>query len=145
VTILTYLLTPWCRILFEKLIVFQLVKKYPAFLWNLKVHCCVHSSLPLHPVLSQLNPIHNIRLIFSRYISVLCSHRLEHLSTMLHLSFMFPEYNFLVLHVPPTAKTLLLYTAILRASNETFNVYRRIILISLTNLGAKEVKDFTET
>jgi hypothetical protein len=26
-----YLLTPWCRMLFEKLIVTQLVKKYPAF------------------------------------------------------------------------------------------------------------------
>jgi hypothetical protein len=35
---LTYLLTPWCRVLFEKLIVTQLVKKYPAFLWNPKVH-----------------------------------------------------------------------------------------------------------
>jgi hypothetical protein len=28
----TYLLIPWCRILFEKLIVTQLLKKYPAFL-----------------------------------------------------------------------------------------------------------------
>jgi hypothetical protein len=28
---LPYLLTPWCRTLFEKLIVTQLVKKYPAF------------------------------------------------------------------------------------------------------------------
>jgi hypothetical protein len=25
------LLTPWCRILFEELIVIQLIKKYPAF------------------------------------------------------------------------------------------------------------------
>jgi hypothetical protein len=30
-TLLTYLLTSWCRTLFEKLIVIQLVKKYPAF------------------------------------------------------------------------------------------------------------------
>jgi hypothetical protein len=29
--LLTYSLTPWCRTLFEKLIVIQLVKKYPAF------------------------------------------------------------------------------------------------------------------
>jgi hypothetical protein len=29
--ILTYLLTPWCRILFEKLIVTQLIKKNPVF------------------------------------------------------------------------------------------------------------------
>jgi hypothetical protein len=28
--ILTYLLNTWCKILFEKLIVTQLVKKYPA-------------------------------------------------------------------------------------------------------------------
>ena len=29
--ILTYLLTPWCRVLLEKLTVLQLVKKFPAF------------------------------------------------------------------------------------------------------------------
>jgi len=29
-----YSLTPWCRILFEKLIVTQLIKKYPASLLN---------------------------------------------------------------------------------------------------------------
>jgi hypothetical protein len=29
--LLTYLLTPWCRTLFEKLIVIQPVKKYPVF------------------------------------------------------------------------------------------------------------------
>jgi hypothetical protein len=29
--LLAYLITPWCRILCEKLIVTQLVKKYPAF------------------------------------------------------------------------------------------------------------------
>jgi hypothetical protein len=31
-TVLTYLLTPWCRILFEKLIVTQLIKKCPLFM-----------------------------------------------------------------------------------------------------------------
>ena len=29
--LLTYLLTPWCRVLLEKLTGFQLVKKFPAF------------------------------------------------------------------------------------------------------------------
>jgi hypothetical protein len=50
--------TPWCRILFEKLIVTQLIKKYPAFfIWNPKVHHVVHKSLPLDPILRQLNPV----------------------------------------------------------------------------------------
>jgi len=33
-----YLLTPWSRVLPEKLTGFQLVKKFPAFYWNRKVH-----------------------------------------------------------------------------------------------------------
>jgi hypothetical protein len=41
------------RILFEKLIVTQLVKKYPAFLRNPEVHHRVHKSPPLDPILSQ--------------------------------------------------------------------------------------------
>jgi hypothetical protein len=43
--------------LFEKLIVTQLVKKYPAFLWNSKIHYGVHIRMPLDPNLSQLNPV----------------------------------------------------------------------------------------
>jgi hypothetical protein len=58
--LLTYLLTPWCRILFEKLIVTQFVRKYPAFLRNPKVHHRVHKSPPLDPILSQPNPVRPI-------------------------------------------------------------------------------------
>jgi hypothetical protein len=55
-----YLLTPWCRISFENLIVIQLVKKYPAFLRNPKVHHHVHKSPPLDPNLSKPNPVRPI-------------------------------------------------------------------------------------
>jgi hypothetical protein len=36
IDIITYLLTSWCRILFEKLTVARLIKKYPAFFMKLE-------------------------------------------------------------------------------------------------------------
>ena len=51
----THSLTPWCRVLLEKLTVLQLVKKFPAFLWNPKVHYPLTSVR--HLSLSWASPI----------------------------------------------------------------------------------------
>jgi hypothetical protein len=57
---ISYLRSPWCMILFEKLIVTQLVKKHSAFLWNPKSHYRFHTSPPLDPILSHLNTVRPI-------------------------------------------------------------------------------------
>jgi hypothetical protein len=33
-------------------------------LWNLKIHDCVHNSIPLAPNLSQINPVHSVPFYF---------------------------------------------------------------------------------
>ena len=56
--VFTYLLSPRSRVLLEKLTVFQLFKKFPAFCKKPKVHCSIHKCPPPDPILSQLDPVH---------------------------------------------------------------------------------------
>ena len=55
--ILTYLLTPWSRVLLEKLPGFAANQKIPHLLWNPKVHYRTHKRPPPVPILSQLHPV----------------------------------------------------------------------------------------
>ena len=57
VTKLTYLLTPWSRVLPEKLTGFAANQEIPHILWNPKVHYRTHKHPPPVPILSQLHPV----------------------------------------------------------------------------------------
>ena len=53
----TYLLTPWSKILLEKLTGFAANQEIPRILWNPKVHYRAHKRPPPVPILSQLHPV----------------------------------------------------------------------------------------
>ena len=67
--ILTYLLTPWCRVLLEKLTGLQLVKKFPAFLETRRFITALTSVRQLS--LSWASPIQSIYPHHTSWISIL--------------------------------------------------------------------------
>jgi hypothetical protein len=92
----THSLTPWGRVLPEKLKCPKLLKKFPYILWNPKVHHRMHKSPPPVPILGQINPAHAPHPTSRRSILILSPHLRLGLSSG-HLPSGFPTKG---LHAP---------------------------------------------
>ena len=108
----------------------------PHIVWNLKVNCCVHMSPPPVPLLSQINPVHSLHLIFNTYFNILSTP----VSISWSLALRFPHQNPVCISFPPPHTPTLCLTVmklIIRACHYcTYMCYKNVTLlkINLTSL-----------
>jgi len=113
VLIITYLLTPWSRVLFEKLTGSAASQEIPRILWNLKVHYHTHKCPPPLPILSQLHPVpttpsHFLKIHLNIILpSAHCSKSLARASHVFSLTVSSFGINFTATHFMPKSSVIL--------------------------------------
>ena len=89
--LLTYLLTPWSRVLVEKLR-FSASQESPRILWNPKVLYRIHKCPPPVPILRQLDSVHTSTSHFLKiHLNIILPSTTE--SSKWSLSIRFPQQN----------------------------------------------------
>jgi len=99
--LLTYLFTPWSRVLLEKLTGSAASQEIPHTLWNPNVHHRIHKCPPSLPILSQLHTVSTPSHFPKIHLNIILSSTSG--SPQWCLSLRFPHYN--PVHTSPLPHT----------------------------------------